>query len=128
MVVPTKMPDELSINGMYLKVYLDLITESTDAFKTKDAAMYHLYAHKLKSLITDDDRVRTIETAMQKKRDELAKDKKMDENTKIFMECFCVEHECMRFLDHTLKITKRNVEINADQDDDLMPEQAMEKE
>ena len=128
MVVPTKMPDELSINGMYLKVYLDLITESTEAFKQKDATMYYLYAHKLKSLITDDERVETIEKAMQKKRDELAKDKKMDDSTKTFMECFCVEHECMRFLDFTLKISKRNVEINADQDDDEMPEQATVKE
>jgi hypothetical protein len=114
---------ELNVNGVLLEKYLELIVKSAETFKEKEHETFQLYAYLLKSLITDDDRVAGIDKAMKACREDMDKNHKTwDDGTRSFMESFCIYHECMRFLDHTLKITKRDVEINADQTDKDMPE------
>ena len=116
---------DLNINGVLLEKYLELIVSSTETFKDKDSEAYLLHAYNLKSMITDDDFYKRIDKAMAEKKREIADTHPgWSDDTKTFMECFCIVHECMKFLDHTLKITKRDVEINADQSDADMPEVA----
>jgi len=120
--------DTFSINGLYLKFYLDLIKDSTQAFEKKDAELYYLHTYHLRSLITDEKYIRAIDTAIKKKREEFktqlltAEGTQLDSKTKRFLECFCIVENCMKFLDYTLKITKRDVEVNADQTDEGMPQ------
>jgi hypothetical protein len=118
--------DTFSIHGMYLKFYLNLMTESTEAFKDKDLERYYLSTYHLKALITDEKFRTDVDRAIEKKRLEFANmkmpdGKPPDGKQKGFMECFCIVEGCMNFLDRTLKITKRDVEINADQSDEEMP-------
>jgi hypothetical protein len=128
MPVPTGV-ETFSINSLYLKFYLDLISESTKAFEKKDAELYYLHTYHLRSLITDKKYIEAIDKAIMKKREEFKNlklkthdDKQLDTKTKTFLECFCIVENCMKFLDYTLKITKRDVEINADQADEAMPQ------
>jgi len=120
--------ETFSINGLYLKFYLDLIKDSTAAFEKKDAELYYLYTYHLRSLITDQKYIAAIDTAIKKKREEFKttlltpSGAQLDDRTKRFLECFCIVENCMKFLDYTLKITKRDVEVNADQTDAGMPQ------
>jgi hypothetical protein len=120
--------DTFSINGLYLKFYLDLIKDSTAAFEKKDAELYYLHTYHLRSLITDPTYINAIDAAIKKKREEFKttlltpEGTQLDTKTKRFLECFCIVENCMKFLDYTLKITKRDVEVNADQMDEGMPQ------
>ena len=127
MPAPSGTADSFTINGLYLKFYLDLISESTKAFEKKDAELYYLHTYHLRSLITDKKYIGAIDAAIQRKREEFRTTLKkpdgsdLDSKTRQFLECFCIVENCMKFLDYTLKITKRDVEINADQSDEGMP-------
>ena len=124
--------DTFSINGLYLKFYLDLIKDSTVAFEKKDAELYYLHTYHLRSLITDQKYITAIDDAIQKKREAFKTtirgpdNQELDTKTKRFLECFCIVENCMKFLDYTLKITKRDVEVNADQTDEGMPKELVE--
>jgi hypothetical protein len=123
--------DTFSINGLYLKFYLDLIKDATQHLDKLE--MYYLHAYHLRSLITDEKYITAIDTAIKKKREEFKTmqspdGKPLDSRTKGFLECFCIVENCMKFLDYTLKITKRDVEVNADQADTGMPQDYMEVE
>jgi hypothetical protein len=124
-----QIPETYSINGLVLQFYLNLITNSTEAFKSKDAEIYFLHTYHLRSLITDENYLKAIDVAIKKVRDGFvdmkgADGRPLDSKMKSFLEGFCVVNNCMKFLDYTMKITKRDVEINADQSDERMPEVA----
>ena len=121
--------DTFSINGLYLKFYLDLIKDATQHLDKPE--MYYLHTYHLRSLITDKKYIDAIDEAIKKKRDEFPNlktpdGKPLDTKTKTFLECFCIVENCMKFLDYTLKITKRDVMVNADQTDEGMPQDYVE--
>jgi hypothetical protein len=123
-MVSQGQPDSLSIHGQVLQFYLNLITNATQHFDKPE--MYYLHTYHLRSLITDPDYIKGIDTAIERKREEFKtmagpEGRPLDNKTKSFLECFCIVENCMKFLDYTMKITKRDVEINADQTDEGMP-------
>jgi hypothetical protein len=115
--------DSFNINGLYLKHYLEIVEKCSETFKDKDAETFLLYTEFIKSQITDDDRLAIIEReANEKKKTDYYK--QQDDSTKTFLEGFCTIRGCMKFLNHTLHLVKKDVEVNADQNDDEMPQPA----
>jgi hypothetical protein len=112
--------DSFNINGLYLDHYLELVKECSTTFKDKDYETFLLHTEFIKSQITDDDRLNMIEMSVNKQRkSEFYKNQ--DEGTQKFLDGFCTISGCMRFLNHTLHLVKKDVEINADQTDKEMP-------
>lgn len=114
--------DSLNINGLYLKHYLELVEECSQTFKDKDYETFLLHTEFIKSQITDDDLLKRIDRDVGNQRSTEFY-KKQDEGTQRFLDGFCTIRGCMRFLNHTLKLVKKDVEVNADQADEGMPKQ-----
>jgi hypothetical protein len=111
-----------NINGLYLKHYLERVEKCEDTFKDKDVETFMLHVDFIKSQITDDERLAIIDNDVVKLRESQRwKDNKDNENTQKFLEGFCTIRGCMKFLNHTLKLVKKDVEVNADQSDPEMP-------
>lgn len=110
-----------NINGLYLKHYLELVEACSETFKDKDVETFMLHVEFIKSQITDDERLDIIDKDIEalKKKDKYMKQD--SEDTKRFFEGFCTIRGCMKFLNHTLKLVKKDVEVNADQKDEGMP-------
>ena len=111
-----------NINGLYLKHYLELVEQCSETFKEQDYQTFMLHVEFIKSQITDDDRLEIIANDVAKLQ-EGQYYKMQEDNTKKFLEGFCTIRGCMKFLNHTLKLVKKDVEVNADQADKGMPQE-----
>lgn len=131
-------PQDVNINGLFLSFYLDAMGKVQDTFGEsgdKGLPAFNKHVFFLRSIISDDNRIKKIDQEMKKERErlfgtddkgtgmdpEVAKDKSLDDETKNFMIGFTVIHGCVQYLDHTLSINKRHVKGLADQTDPLMP-------
>ena len=125
--------DSVSIGGLYLSHYLKTMENLQETFKTQDLKQFNLFISYIRAIITDKDKKGQIDAAMVARRSDLLKEnetrKRMGfeeyNNTTIeFMVGFCAVEKCMEHLDYTLKISKRDVWVNMDQDDPNMPQPA----
>jgi len=118
--------DSISVNGLYLKFYLDEIISTGNILEKKDPELMFLRTQWMRALITEDEYQVMIDKAQKQKRAEMETMKNYDgtpltDYQQMYLESFCVINACMKFLTYSLNIIKRDVEINADQSDDLMP-------
>jgi hypothetical protein len=118
--IPTN-DSSFNINGLYLKHYLELVEKCADTFKDKDVETFMLHVEFIQSQITDDERLEIITQDVQKLKQSEKYKSQDNDATKLFYEGFCTIRGCMKFLNHTLKLVKKDVEVNADQKDDGMP-------
>jgi hypothetical protein len=112
--------ESINLNQSFLDFYLELMKGGTETFKSKDYDVYMLHAYRVRSMIPDPTFQEKIDEEIIKL-EKTAFYKEQDEATQKFLQCFCIMNNCMSFLDTVFKITKINVEINADQDDEEMP-------
>lgn len=129
--------DQVSIGGLYLQHYLTTLENLQKTFQTQDLNTFNLYVSYIRAIITDQTKKKKIDQAMDKRREEMItenkrrKDRGFDlfSNKMIeFMVGFCAIEACMEHLDYTLKISRTDVTILADQDDEEMPQPVAEKE
>jgi hypothetical protein len=121
MVAQPSNDSSFNINGLYLKHYLELVENCAETFKDKDVETFMLHVEFIKSQITDDERLEIIDNDVKKLKKEERYTKQENDGTKQFLEGFCTIRGCMKFLNHTLKLVKKDVEVNADQADKEMP-------
>jgi hypothetical protein len=123
MVAQPSNDSSFNINGLYLKHYLELVEDCSETFKDKDVETFMLHVEFIKSQITDDDRLDIIENDIKKLKEKEHYKVQDSDKTKQFLEGFCTIRGCMKFLNHTLKLVKKDVEVNADQADPGMPQE-----
>ena len=126
---PGGSSDPISINGLFLKHYLDIMGPMgmVKCFETKDISQFNLYVMHLRASVMgkqrraaiDEAKERLLETIEQEERDGLESSKTL----KDWRLGFCVVEACTEFLNDAFHITQSDGAALIDMtDDELMME------
>jgi hypothetical protein len=106
-------------SGLLLEHYLSTMEKLQGTFAKNNNYTFNLFIYYLRSIIPDQKVVNDIDNEMREMRKSFGGGQLDNQQ-----ECeigFKVISHCMRYLDHTMKINKRQVKILADQNDPNMP-------
>jgi hypothetical protein len=106
-------------SGLLLEHYLSTMEKMQKTFAKNDTYSFNLFIYYIRAVITDDEVIKAIDNDMIQIRKSFGV-RDLDHQ----QECeigFRVINWCMRFLDKTMKINKKQVRVLADQTDPRMP-------
>lgn len=109
-----------TINNLYLSHYFNTMRRMQNTFKDGNLKAYNLYIYYLRSIIIDNRFIQGIDQIVVEKSEYIDKNLSVNPDQKQFMINYTVVGQCMTYLNSALRIIKRDVIINADQNDTLM--------
>ncbi len=112
-------PDTISVNGLFLKFYLDAMTKMTDTFEDGNLESFTLFVFFLRACIPSAQRRAVIDMDMRELRRKIAAGDygEVSKKHQNFIEGFAVVSGCVGFLDSALNITQNDGSALADSTD-----------
>lgn len=111
-----------NVKNLFLKHYFDTMRRMQQTFGKNDLRAYSLYIMYLKSFIPDKDYRGCLEETISNGKSLLEINPYLDQELLEYTVNFSVIGDCMKYLNGTLQIVKRDVIINADRSDQSLPQ------